>query len=140
MSSSPVFLALHVLWFSFWIFWNVGFLGFRPFDPFPFGLLTMIVSLEAIFLSIFVLMSQGRDAQIAELREEITLQVILRTEEELTKTLHLVAGLYGRLGHEIANDPELDEMLAPLDAEDIEHQLARQIQEARLGPPKPGSS
>ncbi|MDQ6827839.1 MAG: DUF1003 domain-containing protein [Gemmatimonadota bacterium] len=135
VSSSPFFLALHVLWFAIWIFWNVGFLGFRPFDPFPFGLLTMIVSLEAIFLSIFVLMSQGRDAEIAELREEIALQVNLRTEEEVTKTLQLVAGLYGRLGHEFADDPELTEMLAPLDADDIERQLAMQIREARMNVP-----
>src|SRR5688572_4384900 len=65
IASSTAFFALHVLWFAVWIFWNIGLwtgLGLRPFDPFPFGLLTMIVSLEAIFLSMFVLMSQKRES------------------------------------------------------------------------------
>ena len=67
----------------------------------------MVVSLEAIFLSIFVLMAQKRESAIAELREELALQVNLRIEEEMTKTLQLVAGLYTRLGHRVAEDPEL---------------------------------
>ena len=143
IASSGTFLVVHIAWFSGWIAWNTGLLGIPPFDPFPFGLLTMIVSLEAIFLSIFVLMSQGREAAIAELREELTLQVNLRMEEEVTKTLHLVAGLYTRLGHTLADDPELREMLEPLDATRIERQLAEQISESipRMRKPRvPGLS
>ena len=113
---------------------NTGYLGFTPFDPFPFGLLTMIVSLEAIFLSIFVLMAQSRESSVEELREEVSLQVILRMEEEVTKTLQLVAGLYARMGHRVSDDAELREMLGPLDANRIEEELIEQIQEAR----KPG--
>ena len=60
-ASSAPFLVFHAVWFVIWMAWNVGLFGLRPFDPFPFGLLTMIVSLEAIFLSIFVLMTQGRE-------------------------------------------------------------------------------
>ena len=97
-----------------------GGLDIRPFDPFPFGLLTLVVSLEAIFLSIFVLMAQSRESAVAELREEVSLQVVLRMEEEVTKTLQLVAGLYTRLGHQVGDDPELREMLGPLDADRIE--------------------
>jgi len=126
-ASSPFFFLVHVLWFAGWILWNVGAFGFRPFDPFPFGLLTMVVSLEAIFLSIFVLMAQGRESQIAELREEVTLQVLLRSEEEITKVLELMAGLYGRLGHKIAEDAELRQMLKPLSTREIEQQLIHQI-------------
>ncbi|MEO5509421.1 MAG: DUF1003 domain-containing protein, partial [Longimicrobiales bacterium] len=74
-ASSATFFNLHVLWFAVWIAWNTRAFGLRPFDPFPFGLLTMIVSLEAIFLSMFVLMAQSRESAIAELREEVTLQV-----------------------------------------------------------------
>ncbi|MEJ7812176.1 MAG: DUF1003 domain-containing protein [Gemmatimonadaceae bacterium] len=125
--SSSAFFAIHVAWFGTWILWNVGALHLPAFDPFPFGLLTMVVSLEAIFLSIFVLMAQGRESAIGELREEITLQVLLRSEEEITKTLQLVAGLYGRLGHKMADDPELREMLQPLSTDDIERQLVRQM-------------
>src|SRR3954470_14953621 len=71
IAASTPFLLLHVAWFAIWIPWNLGWLGFKPFDPFPFGLLTMVVSLEAIFLSIFVLLSQKRESAIAELREEL---------------------------------------------------------------------
>ncbi|HET7457328.1 MAG TPA: DUF1003 domain-containing protein [Gemmatimonadaceae bacterium] len=128
-ASSTPFLLLHTAWFLVWIPWNTGFLGLRPFDPYPFGLLTMIVSLEAIFLSIFVLMAQNRESAIAELREEITLQVNLRMEEEVTKTLQLVAGLYTRMGHRLGDDPELRDMLQPLDSREIERDLTRQILE-----------
>jgi uncharacterized membrane protein len=130
LASSTPFLVAHAIWFFGWILWNTGAIGLRPFDPFPFGLLTMIVSLEAIFLSIFVLMAQRRESAIAEMREEISLQVSLRLEEEVTKTLQLVAGLYTRLGHRMAEDEELRQMLQPLDVEAIERELALQIQAA----------
>jgi len=130
IASSTPFFVLHVLWFLVWIPWNMGYVGLRPFDPFPFGLLTMIVSLEAIFLSIFVLMAQKRESAIAELREELALQVNLRIEEEVTKSLQLVAGLYTRLGHRVAEDPELADMMQPLDIVAIEHDLAVQIEAA----------
>ena len=69
-----LFLVINAAWFILWIGVNVGLIpGLPVFDPFPFGLLTMIVSLEAIFLSVIVLISQNRQAQIAELREEIEL-------------------------------------------------------------------
>ena len=129
-ASSTPFLVAHAIWFAVWILWNTGYLGRAPFDPYPFGLLTMIVSLEAIVLSIFVLMAQKRESAIAELREEMSLQVALRLEEEVTKTLQLVAGLYTRLGHTVGQDPELHEMLQPLDIEAIERELILQIETA----------
>src|SRR4029079_9850035 len=120
---STAFFALHAIWFLIWIPWNVGFFGLRPFAPFRFGLLTLVVSVSSIFLSIFVLMSQKRESAIAELREELALQVNLRMEEEATKTLQLVAGLYTRLGHRVAEDPELTDMMQPLDVAGLERQL-----------------
>ena len=60
LASSPAFLVVHLLWFAFWILWNTGELGLRPFDPYPFGFLTLVVSLEAIFLSIFVLIRRNK--------------------------------------------------------------------------------
>jgi len=129
LAATTWFLALHVAWFAVWIIWNLGGLGAEPFDPFPFGLLTMVVSLEAIFLSIFVLMTQSRESRIAELREEMTLEVDLRVEEEVTKTLQLVTGLYSRLGFELQDDGELREMLRPLDKDEIERELADQIED-----------
>ena len=129
-ASSTAFLVFHVFWFALWILWNTGALGGPTFDPYPFGLLTMIVSLEAIVLAVFVLIAQRREAAIAELREEMSLQVSLRLEEEVTKTLQLVAGLYTRLGHRVAEDPELHEMLQPLDIAAIERELTLQIEES----------
>jgi uncharacterized membrane protein len=126
IAGSSTFLVSHAVWFAGWIGWNV-FAGARAFDPFPFGLLTMIVSLEAIFLSVFVLMTQNRESAIAEVREEVTLAVNLRVEEEVTKVLQLVSGLYSRLGYQVADDPELAQMLQPLDADAIERDLTEQL-------------
>ena len=130
-AGSTPFLLFHIVWFGGWITWNTGLLPFRPFDPFPFGLLTMVVSLEAIFLSIFILMAQNREAAIGELREETTLAVNLRMEAEVTKNLQLIAGLYTRLGYQVGQDKELQEMLQPLDAQSIENDLMEQL--ARAG-------
>ena len=140
IAASPAFLVVHFLWFIGWVAWNVGALGLRPFDPFPFGLLTMVVSLEAIFLSIFVLLAQKREAAIAELREELSLQVQLWTEREVTKSLQLVTGLYRRLGHPLAEDAELREMLGPLDVRNIETRLMEQIDPKKADPKKAKST
>jgi len=126
-ASNTLFLFAHALFFVFWIMWNVPASGMPMFDPYPFGMLTTMVSLEAIVLSIFVLMTQSRESRIGELREELTLQVNLRIEEELTKTLHLVAGLYARLDAPLAEDPELRQMLEPLDPKKMETELSEQM-------------
>ena len=126
-ASSTPFLVVHAALFIAWILWNVPGIPLPRFDPYPYGMLTTIVSLEAIFLSIFVLMTQSRESRIGELREELTLQVNLRVEEEITKTLHLVAGLYARLGLKMAEDPELRAMLEPLDPKKMERDLVDQI-------------
>jgi uncharacterized membrane protein len=130
VASSTWFLVVHFIAFAVWLLWNTGRLGIKPVDPFPYGLMTTIVSLEAIFLSIFVLMAQQRESAIAELREELGLQVNLRVEQEVTKTLQLVAGLYTRLGHRVSDDPELAHMLQPLDVKAIERDLLAQIEAA----------
>jgi uncharacterized membrane protein len=133
IAGSTPFLVFHVFWFAAWVGWN-ELAGKRAFDPFPFGLLTMVVSLEAIFLSLFVLMTQNRESTIAEIREEVTLAVTLRVEEEVTKVLQLVAGLYPRLGQQVADDPELAAMLQPLDADAIERDLTEQLKQLEHRP------
>jgi CRP/FNR family cyclic AMP-dependent transcriptional regulator len=83
-SGSLVFLVLNTLWFAIWIIINtVGIPGVEQFDPFPFGLLTMIVSLEAIFLSIFVLISQNRQASKDRVRSDIEYEVNVKAEMEV---------------------------------------------------------
>lgn len=136
-ASSAAFLVGHLLWFGGWIAWNSAAGRREAFDPYPFGLLTMVVSLEAIFLTICVLMAQGREGDIAELREEVTLQVLLRSEAEVTKVLQLVVGLYADGDRVCERDADLRAMLEPLDAREIEEELTRQITAARRGPRVP---
>jgi uncharacterized membrane protein len=75
------FVYIHSVWFGFWILLNVGILGASlEFDKFPFGLLTMIVSLEAIFLSTFVMVSQNRQAERSDIRSQLDFETNLRAE------------------------------------------------------------
>ena len=82
-SGSMPFLISHSVWFIVWISLNTIMLGERAFDPFPFGLLTMIVSLEAIFLACFVLISQNRQAQKDKVRSDIEYEVNIKAELEV---------------------------------------------------------
>jgi uncharacterized membrane protein len=82
-SGSMPFLALNTAWFLAWILVNTWEVGVPRFDPFPFGLLTMIVSLEAIFLSIFVLISQNRQAEKDRVRSNIEYEVNVKAEMEI---------------------------------------------------------
>ena len=127
LGGSTAFLVTHIVWFTVWIVMNSEIGGSIAFDPYPYGLLTMIVSLEAICLSIFILMSQSRAAATSELRDEVTLEVVMRVEEEATKALQLITGLYRRLNLPLSDDPELRRMLQPLDRDEIERELAMQI-------------
>src|SRR5437763_7475990 len=80
-AGSLKFVYIHSIWFGIWIVINIGLLGTAiKFDKFPFGLLTMIVSLEAIFLSTFVMVSQNRQAARADIRSELDFETNLRSE------------------------------------------------------------
>ena len=121
------FLTLNGLWFLIWIVINTNLIpGVKPFDPYPFGLLTMIVSLEAIFLAIIVLISQNRAARVAELREEIDLQINSIAESEVTKVIVLLGLLLKKNGIKI-DDPELADMVRPIRSQDIERILEKQL-------------
>lgn len=122
------FLTLNFFWFAVWIPINTGNVPWiKPFDPFPFGLLTMIVSLEAIGLAIIVLISQNREARISELREEIQLQLNTAAEGEITKLINLMALLLEKEGVDISKDPELKKMLKPIDNEELVRQLEEEL-------------
>ncbi|MBV9216664.1 MAG: DUF1003 domain-containing protein [Acidobacteria bacterium] len=82
-SGSMPFLIINGLWFVIWIGWNTLLSEERQFDPFPFGLLTMIVSLEAIFLSCFVLISQNRQAAKDKIRADVEYDVNIKAELEV---------------------------------------------------------
>ncbi len=125
------FLIFHILLFIGWITLNIGLIpGAIPFDPFPFGLLTMVVSLEAIFLSIFILVSQNRSSLVSTLREEVHLRVNLIAEEEITKALEVLAEIRKEIGIK-KPDPELEEMLQRTDTGYIERSILHQIERAK---------
>jgi len=118
-SGSMFYVWLHVAWFTIWLLINVASLIFQPFDPFPFGLLTMIVSLEAIFLSTFVLISQNRQASHADRRSKVDLQINVITEREVTKIMDMVSQIRDHLGIAPADDRELDEMQEEADIAEL---------------------
>lgn len=123
---SVTFLFLNATWFSIWIVVNTRITPLKAFDPFPFGLLTMIVSLEAIFLAIIVLISQNREARIGELREEVELQISTLAEVETTKLISLMIVLMEKQGIKI-DDPELKAMLKPMDTAKLESDLEKEL-------------
>jgi uncharacterized membrane protein len=108
-SGSMLFVYLHILWIGAWIIVNLGWTPLQPFDPFPFGVLTLIASSEAIFLSTFVLISQNRMAAVSEKRAELDLQINLLAEHEITKVLTLVDSIAQHLGVRQGYDPTIEE-------------------------------
>ena len=127
---SPAFLVLNTVFFTVWIVINSGMLeGVTPFDPYPFGFLTTGVSLEAIFLSIFVLISQNRSSLTSTVRDEVHLQVNLIAEQEITKILHLLAEMRHKMGI-TDEDKELTKMLQKVNELKIEEQIQLQISAA----------
>lgn len=128
---STPFLIFHLILFTFWILVNTGLIpGTVPFDPYPFGFLTLVVSLEAIFLAIFILVSQNRSSLVSTLREEVHLRVNLIAEEEITKALEVLAEIRKEVGIK-KPDPELEEMLRRTDTGYIERSILNQIQNSK---------
>lgn len=111
VAGSLPFLYANIALFVVWLVWNAAWwLGIEPFDPYPFGLLTTMVSLEAIILSVFVLISQRRLSEIADQRADLDLQVDLLAEYETTKILKLVDAIANHLKIEAAKDTELEQL------------------------------
>lgn len=126
---SVTFLVLNAIWFIVWILINTDKVpGITPFDPYPFGFLTMVVSLEAIFLAIIVLISQNREARVDELREEIELQINTLAETELTKLISLMVQLMEKQGIKVDDDPQIKKMLRPMDNAALERALEKELE------------
>lgn len=121
------FFNVNALFFVGWIVVNLGLIpGIPPFDAYPFGMLTMVVSLEAIFLSIIVLISQNRAARIADLREEVDFQVNVQAEREITEIIRMLDGIQHNLGIEHDN-PDSKWMQSELDLRELERRIEREI-------------
>lgn len=126
------FFTINAIWFATWMLINTGLIPWVPiFDPFPYGLLTMIVSLEAIFLSIIVLISQNRSSKIDELREEIDLQINVRAEQEITRMIIMLDQIYEKLGLGEEDDAELIFMKQKTDLSSIEKSILKEMERTK---------
>jgi uncharacterized membrane protein len=134
-SGRMVFVYVHIVWFGVWILLNTGRFGMPPFDPFPYGLLTMVVSLEAIFLATFVLISQNRLSAEAEHRADLDLHIGLLTEHELTRVLQMLDAMQDKMGIENHADSELADLEMETRPEDVLAEIARLQQRARSSRP-----
>ena len=102
MIGSTTFLLLHLILVGAWTVINLNLVpGIKAFDPFPFGILALIVSSESVFLTIFVLISQNRMARAAERRSHLDLQVGMLAEQELTMVLQLLNKLCEHAGLDV---------------------------------------
>jgi uncharacterized membrane protein len=130
MGSVP-FLALHLCLFVVWFLMNLRFFsGIAPFDPYPFAFLTMVLTLEQSLLTVFILISQNRAADLAELRTEVDLQVNVLAEEEISKALKVLRLIGETLDiEEIATDGELRVMETSLDHEEMEKETLQELGE-----------
>jgi uncharacterized membrane protein len=119
------FVYFHVVWFGVWLLLNTGWFGLKAFDPYPYGLLTMIVSLEAIFLSTFVLISQNRLSVESDRRSDLDLHVDLLAEAELTQALKMLRAIQEKLGIDCTDPEVLDDLAMPTQAQDVLAEIER---------------
>jgi uncharacterized membrane protein len=136
-AGSMTFVYVHAVWFGFWVLLNIGLVRLphiSNFDPFPFGLLTMVVSLEAIFLSTFILVSQNRQARLSEKRAELDLQVNLLSEQKATKVLEMLDQIATQLDatskhFNFTHDPAVDELMVSPDPQEVLRVMEETVKE-----------
>jgi len=122
---SMPFVWLHVVWFAAWVLLDI-FRDHVTFDPYPYQLLTLIVSLEAILLSTFILISQNRDAKLNDRRNHLALQIALLSEQESTKMLKML----DRIAHKLDAADESDPTIEVLEESTRPERLVQQIDKA----------
>jgi uncharacterized membrane protein len=126
LCGSMSFIYLHLAWFGVWVLANTILPTRFHFDEYPFSFLTLIVSLEAIFLSTFIMISQNRQSILSERRAQLDLQINMLSEQENTKMLCLLQQIAGKLNIENGEDREIELLAKAVKPE----QLARQIEES----------
>ena len=122
---SMTFVWVHVTWFGAWIVLNTV-PGVKHIDPFPFTFLTFVVSLEAIFLSTFILISQNLDARISERRNHLDLQINLLSEQENTKMLTMLQAIAEKVGAELEHDEDMTVLAQETELETVVAQIEKQ--------------
>jgi uncharacterized membrane protein len=127
---SMTFVVLHVVGLAVWFSWNLGAFGLKPFDPFPFGILTLIVSTEGVILAIFVLISQNRMSRLANQRAHLNLQISLLSEQETTKILQRLKTIADHLDvRETERDEEIERLSQSTHLEVLAEELKRSLPE-----------
>ncbi|HVG06260.1 MAG TPA: DUF1003 domain-containing protein, partial [Thermoanaerobaculia bacterium] len=127
---SMTFVVFHLLFFGVWFGLNLGWTPLRPFDPFPFGILTLIVSAEGVLLAIFVLVSQNRMSRQANQRAHLTLQINLLAEQETTKLLQKAQAILDHLGiQQTAHDREIQHLSQDTHVETLVSELQKSLPE-----------
>jgi uncharacterized membrane protein len=127
-ASRETTVVWHFACFTIWIAANVRLLPLRPFDPFPFSLLTTIVSLEVIFLTLFVLASQNRLTQEADRRAHLDLQVNLLSEQEMTLVLQMLKEICEHLGlRDTIQSTKFIELIKQTDVAQLSERLERTL-------------
>ena len=119
---SMTFVWVHVIGFAAWITLNLV-PGVQHIDPFPFTFLTFVVSLEAIFLSTFILISQNQDTRISERRNHLDLQINLLSEQENTKMLAMLQAIAEKVGAEIEADEDVTVLAQETELEKVVAQI-----------------
>jgi uncharacterized membrane protein len=135
-SGSMRFVWVNVLLFAGWVVFNLALPKPRRFDPFPFSLLTLVLSVEAIFLSIFILISQNRAARVSEKRSHLDLQLNLLSEQENTKMLLMLEQIGHAVGAEVSGIPDVSILAQPTRPEALSEQIDQAADEA--GKRRPG--
>jgi uncharacterized membrane protein len=124
-AGTTTFVYINAFFFIVWISLNIGLFGLKPFDPFPFVMLTTVVSLEAIFLSLFVLLSQNRLQRISDEQNELDLQINLLAEHELTRIMVAVDLIAEKMGIELPHEYERNELEADVKPSEVLKEIER---------------
>ncbi|HEY4008664.1 MAG TPA: DUF1003 domain-containing protein [Acidobacteriaceae bacterium] len=123
-TGSIAFVVVHLLWFTVWFLINTGVIPHvKPFDRYPFMMLSMIVSVEAVLLSTFVLMKQNRMQQKTDIRDHLNLQIDLLAEKEVTKSLQLLRAIAEKVGVDERGDAELEEMASTTSVDSLAEKI-----------------
>jgi uncharacterized membrane protein len=133
VAGSIAFICAHICLFIAWIVINTGMIpAIAPFDPFPFSFLAFLVSLEAIFLTAFVLMNQNRQSRQEDHWAHLNLQIGLLGEQETTKVLQILRAISTHLGlKDLAGDRELKEMVGKTAVGPLAEELAENLERTR---------
>lgn len=133
LAGSMTFAAVHAVAVLVWIAWNLGWLGLRPFDP-TFVILATAASVEAIFLSTFILISQNRSAAAADRRAQLDLHVSLLAEHEITRLLQIAALIAERMSIDVPPDAGLDELQRDIAPEKVLERISEADRETGKRP------